>query len=108
MPNPVQPRNPGVDRRVADRWPVSLTADYRRSGRPPFKILITDLSQTGCQCETVARAHVGDHIWLTIGTMAPLEAAIRWATPFGFGCEWVHPLHISLLDHIRTVYPQLA
>lgn len=89
------------DRRRADRAAVRVEVDFRASGHKPFKVHIVDLSETGCRVDTLSKAHAGTRIWLTIGSMAAIEAIVRWSSPFGFGAEWVRPLHVSLVDHIR-------
>lgn len=95
------------NRRNAQRAPVAIEADLRRTGRTPFKIVVRDLSQTGCRAETLTKTYTGDRIWLTLPSFAPIEGIIRWVTPHGFGCEWVAPIHESVFDHIRIRYPDL-
>lgn len=92
------------DRRRDRRQPVKLVADYRRPGRPSFKVEIVDLSETGCRIASLHKAHVGSQIWLTVPGLSPIEAVVKWATPFAFGCAWAKPLHISLVDHIAAQF----
>jgi PilZ domain len=95
------------NRRNAARAPVSIEADLRKTGRTPFKICLRDLSQTGCRADTLTKTYVGDRIWLTLPSFAPIEGVIRWVTPHGFGCQWAAPIHASVFDHIRIRFPDL-
>jgi hypothetical protein len=95
------------DRRLAERSSVRITADLRRPGRTPFHVVVLDLSQTGCRCETTGKVHVGDTVWLTLPKLAAIESEVRWITPMGFGCAWTAPMHISVFDHIRRRFPSL-
>ncbi len=97
-----------VNRRRRARNPVQVTADFRKIGRTPFRVRVTDLSQSGCRCESTAKVYVGDCVWIGVEGLAPVEAIIRWANPFGFGCEWAHPMHVSVLDHICQLHPELG
>lgn len=95
------------NRRNAQRASVAIEADLRKTGRTPFKISVRDLSQTGCRAETLTKTHVGDRIWLTLPSFAPIEGIIRWVTPHGFGCQWAAPIHASVFEHIRSRFPDL-
>lgn len=95
------------ERRNATRAPISITVDFRRSGRTPFKVKLVDLSRTGCHAETVSRTNVGDAIWITLPGLAPIEGVVRWNTSRGFGCEWAAPMHESIFDHIMRAHPYL-
>lgn len=95
------------ERRIADRAGVAIEADLRKTGRTAFKILICDLSRTGCRAETLSKTTAGDHVWITLPNFAPIEATIRWSNPRGFGAEWNTPLHTSIYEHIRTRFPDM-
>jgi hypothetical protein len=98
----------GANRRRASRNRVRVTADFRKVGRTPFRVQVVDLSQTGCHCETTSKVMIGDRVWITLNGLEAIEAIIRWATPFGFGCEWAHPMHISVFEHICRQHPQFG
>lgn len=106
----VDPHNPddiSPNRRAKDRAIVAIEADLRRSGRVSFKIMVTDLSRTGCRAETLSKLYVHDRIWVTLPGFTPIEAVIRWVKPTEFGAQWSAPLHESIFDHIRKRYPGL-
>lgn len=107
MTEPVPPPLSAADRRDATRAPVAIEADLRKPGKTAFKIVVRDLSRTGCRAETLTRTHDGDRVWITLPDFAPIEGAIRWSNSRGFGCEWANPLHSSVFDHIRERYPDL-
>lgn len=95
------------NRRRRVRNPVRVMADFRKPGRTPFRVVVTDLSETGCRCDTTSKTVVGDQVWISIEGFAPIEAIIRWADHRGFGAEWLHPMHISVFDHICRSHPGL-
>jgi hypothetical protein len=98
----------GPNRRRARRKAVRVTADFRKVGRTPFRVVVVDLSQSGCHCETTSKVQVGDTVWIGLEGLSPIEGVIRWADPFGFGCEWQHPMHISVFEHICRLHPQFG
>lgn len=95
------------NRRHRMRKPVRVYADLRKRGRTPFRVTVIDLSELGCRCDTTSKTMVGDRIWLNIVGLAPVEAEIRWSDHRGFGAEWMHPFHPSVIDHICKAYPGL-
>lgn len=95
------------DRRNAQRSHVRITADLRRPGRTAFRVTVTDLSQTGCRCETTGKVVNGDIIWITLPGFSSIEGTVRWVTPHGFGCAWNSPMHISVFQHISEKYPDV-
>lgn len=95
------------DRRIALRAAVAIEADLRKPGRTSFKILIRDLSRTGCRAETLTKTHDGDRVWITLPGFAPIEGTIRWSNSRGFGAEWASPIHASVFDHIRSRFPDM-
>lgn len=98
---------PGSERRDALRAAVAIEADLRKPGRTSFKILIRDLSRTGCRAETLTKTHDGDRVWITLPGFAPIEGTIRWSNSRGFGAEWASPIHTSVFDHIRSRFPDM-
>ncbi|MEQ1510810.1 MAG: PilZ domain-containing protein [Sphingopyxis sp.] len=95
------------DRREKDRAIVAIKADLRRVGRISFKILVTDLSRTGCRADTLSKINAEERIWITLPGFTSIEAVIRWVKPGQFGAQWNAPLHESVFDHIRKRYPGL-
>lgn len=103
-------RGPGSDvsnRRNAKREPVVITADLRQFGKTPFRVIVRDLSLTGCRCETTAKVRIGDQLWISFPGLSAINGIIRWATPQEFGVEWLKPLHVAIFDHISKSHPDL-
>lgn len=96
-----------ADRRIAMRAPVAIDADLRKPGRTAFKVLVRDLSRTGCRAETLTKTYEGDRVWLSLPGFAPIEGIIRWSNSRGFGLEWAAPIHSSVFDHIRQHHPDM-
>lgn len=95
------------ERRDNFRAPVAIEAELRRPGRTPFKITVTDLSRTGCRCDTLSKTQEGEKVMLAMPGLAPIPGIIRWANTRGFGLEWDHPMHAAVFDHICKQYPSL-
>lgn len=96
-----------INRRRRDRKAVRVMADFRKPGRTPFRVTVIDLSETGCRCDTTAKTMVGDQVWISIESFAPIQAVIRWCDHRGFGAEWMQPIHVSVFDHICRTHPGL-
>ena len=95
------------ERRISLRAPVSIEADLRPAGRTAFKVLVRDLSRTGCRAETLSKTHIGDRVWITLPGFAPVEGDIVWVNRAGFAVHWHAPLHTSVFDHIRERFPDM-
>ena len=67
--------------RGAERAPVTARARFREPGLNPFDVELFDLSSTG---------------------LNPLEAIVRRADGNNYGCEFVHPLHVSVAQHLQA------
>lgn len=93
------------DRRITDRAPIDISVDFRRAGRTPFKVRLVDLSRTGCHVETVSKVPSGDHIWITLPGLAPLQGIVRWSNASGFGVQWEAPMHESIFDYFLQRHP---
>lgn len=95
------------ERRENTRAPVAIDAELRRTGRTAFKIKITDLSRTGCRCDTLSKTHEEEKVMIALPGLAPIPGYIRWANNRGFGLEWEHAMHEAVYEHICTQYPDL-
>lgn len=88
-------------RRRAERITVHATARLREAGCTPFDVELADLSATGCGMITYARMQIGTTIWINLPGLAPLEATIRRSRENYYGCEFKHPLHAAVSDHLQ-------
>lgn len=96
-----------AERRIALRAPVSIDAWLRKPGQTGFKVLIRDLSRTGCRGETLSRIIPEERVWISLPDFAPIEGSVKWVRNRGFGIHWDAPMHNSVFDHIRQRYPEL-
>ena len=92
---------PGGVRR-AERAPVAARAPFREPGLNPFNVDLFDLSSTGFRMVTSFRPQIGKHIWVNLPGLQPLEAVVRRADGNNYGCEFVHPLHVSVAQHLQA------
>src|SRR3546814_17049147 len=51
---------------------------------------------------TSFRPQIGKHIWVNLPGLQPLEAVVRRADGNNYGCEFVHPLHVSVAQHLQV------
>lgn len=92
------------DSRRADRYVLEFLAFLRARGSTKFTIDLHDLSVTGFRCGTSYNMNVGDAVWLTIPGLEARESRVVWRNGFEYGCEFVEPLHIAVLDHIAKFW----
>jgi hypothetical protein len=88
--------------RGAERAPVTARARFREPGLNPFNVELFDLSSTGFRMVTSFRPQIGKHIWVNLPGLQPLEAVVRRADGNNYGCEFVHPLHVSVAQHLQA------
>ena len=88
--------------RGAERAPVTARARFREPGLNPFDVELFDLSSTGFRMVTSFRPQIGKHIWVNLPGLQPLEAVVRRADGNNYGCEFVHPLHVSVAQHLQA------
>jgi hypothetical protein len=88
------------DSRRTDRYVLEFRAFLRARGGTKFTIELHDLSVTGFRCGTSYLMNDGDQVWLTIPGLEAREARVVWRSGFDYGCEFIEPLHIAVLDHI--------
>ena len=93
--------------RGAERAPVTARARFREPGLNPFNVELFDLSSTGFRMVTSFRPQIGKHIWVNLPGLQPLEAVLRRADGNNYGCEVVHPLHVSVAQHLQAKLRQV-
>lgn len=80
-------------------------ADFRasvqfRKGHTRATVQIVDISTHGARLSAVHILRTGDTFWIKLPMLEPQEARVAWADEFIVGCQFVHPLHPSVLDRI--------
>ncbi len=90
--------------RDSQRLEVLLHASLRETGCSKFGIEIIDMSVSGCRLETSFRLDPKTRVWITIPGLAALEAEVAWRERYVYGCRFLYPLHIAVLDHVVKRY----
>lgn len=98
----IETRRAPARRRSAERAPVRARARFREPGLNPFEVELFDLSSTGFRMVTSFRPQIGKHVWVSLPGLQPLEAIVRRADGNSYGCEFVHPLHVSVAQHLQA------
>lgn len=92
------------DGRRAERLDVQMQAALRPSGAKKFTVDVSDISVVGVSFGTASNLHIGDRVWLTVPGMAGLESRVVWRNGHRYGCEFINPLYVAVLDHIVQLY----
>lgn len=87
--------------RRADRKLFAATVQFR-AGNRRAEVRVSDISSLGARVSGVFLVRDGDHFFLKIGQLAPVEARVAWVNEFEFGCEFVQPLSEVILDAITS------
>lgn len=97
-----------ANNRKAQRNAVQMVAELRLSVGQRFKVSVLDLSETGFRIETGNHIELGSKAFLAIPELNSLPAQIAWSEGTYYGCEFLHPLHPAVFDHISRKYPALV
>ena len=96
--------------RAHTRQTITSTAQLRRSGPNPYKVVVNDLTCKGCKIEFVERPRIGETVWVKFEGLEALESTVRWVERAWSGLEFNRPLYPSvfelLLRRIRNSLPQ--
>jgi hypothetical protein len=84
--------------REGDRPPVAAEIVLRRSGKPNYRVTLTDATRFGCKCDFVERPTIGEHVWVKFEHLESLEARVCWIDEASTGLEYVRPLHPAVFD----------
>lgn len=95
----------GEASRRAKRLSVRMTASLREQSFSKFNVEVSDLSTDGFRCETHYRLTPNAIVWLTIPGFAPLESRVVWANHNSYGCAFMQPLHVAVMDHVARMHP---
>jgi hypothetical protein len=80
-----------TERRAEERQAVHIHATVREFSRPPGVVVVTDLSEHGCQLSGYSLSE-GATISLEFSTLTPLEAKVIWVRDETVGCRFNLPL----------------
>ena len=82
------------------RVPVHFAAGLRRQGMNRLPVRLVDLSVHGFCTEVDDPLPIGTMLWLTLPSLAPLQAQVAWCAGFRIGAKFAVPLHPSVLASI--------
>jgi hypothetical protein len=94
-----QPQFQQTSGRRADRRRYAASVQFR-AGNRRANVQAQDISELGARISGVFLVHEGDHFFIKIGSIEPIEARVAWVTDFEFGCEFLRPLSPVILDAI--------
>ena len=84
--------------RTAERRVVNLAASLREPGASLADAEVVNLSCTGFAAETDAEIETGNHVWLKLPGLEPVNSRVVWTDGNKAGFEFVTPLHSATLD----------
>ncbi len=84
--------------RVAERRRVDIRALVREAGSSRVDIEVVDLSATGFRFECLYGFAVGARVFLSLPSLAPLEAIVVWRKEQAYGCQFIRRLHPSVFE----------
>lgn len=94
------PRRSTIEQmRVADRRPLRVTVQYRK-GMSKAAVEVLDISTHGARLSTPVPMRAGEMFWIKLPNLASQEARVAWREGFVVGCEFLAPLHPSIVDSL--------
>ncbi|MGB7656453.1 MAG: PilZ domain-containing protein [Novosphingobium sp.] len=87
--------------RRTDRKPFAATVQFR-AGNRRADVRVSDISALGARIAGVFLVREGDHFFLKIGHLGPIEARVIWVNDFDFGCEFLQPLSEVVYDALTN------
>ena len=66
---------------------------------------VDNLSRVGARLHIRCRLNRGEHVLLTLPSMAPVLTKVAWSTDEACGLEFVDALHVAVLDRLLALYP---
>ncbi len=94
--------------RCAPRINLHIPASLRPSGSTGFKVIVKNLSLAGFSAEALTGMKPGARVWLTLPSLAALQAEIVWNDGTMIGCAFSNLLNQSVLDAILAAHPLSA
>lgn len=96
---------PKRENRYSARLNVKVDARLREvASKSRFEVQIDDLSLTGFRCTTGFSLTPDNIVTLAFPGLTPLEAQVIWASGKRYGCQFEHPLHVAVFDHLVALY----
>ncbi len=93
-----------ADARQDERAYIRIrNARVRQVGGQSIVADVRDLSRTGFRVEWPHGKNVGDRVWLTLPTLAPLAALVVWTSGFEIGCQFELPMHPAIFARVKLL-----
>jgi hypothetical protein len=92
----------GQDDRRELRIPVSLESVLGNTQTGKRKVELQDISCLGCRVNTVLSLAVGNYVVITMPSLAPIGAQVRWRTHEGLGLRFNAALHPMVVRRIEA------
>ena len=86
--------------RKAVRVPVKAEVRMRRSGQSPYRLVVVDMTASGCRVQFVDRPKLHEQVWLKFDHLEPLPATVCWINGFEAGLELDRPMHQAVFEHL--------
>ena len=96
QPEPVAP----VDRRGALRHPVEVVGVLSTPTVPQLTVVLTDISEQGCQIVRPPELAGGEAIALSFAGFAPFDATVVWTSAAAAGLRFDYPAHKALIAQV--------
>lgn len=85
--------------RRAERRALRATVHYRK-GQAKATVDLIDISTHGARLATALAMRPGEIFWIKLPNLANQEARVAWRDGFVVGCEFLAPLHPSVVDSL--------
>ncbi len=82
------------------RVELTLRCEVRQGSRSWMPVRLENISTNGFRISGLAKCHMDTPLSIRIPGLQILTAYIRWKQGETAGCEFSHPLHIAVFDHI--------
>jgi hypothetical protein len=82
--------------RDAERVNVTALIKVRQRGARGIRVVVEDISRTGCRVQWPHNAIVGDRVWISFPGLEAISALIVWTAEFRFGCRFEVPLYSAV------------
>lgn len=100
---PLAPTADSASPRAGTRALVPIPCEVRQGTRAWQRVMLEDLSQHGFRLTGLTHPAQDKPVSIRIPGMQLLSARIRWIAGTEIGCEFAHPLHVVVFDHLVRV-----
>ena len=93
--------------RSDQRATVAITCQLRIGTAPWRPASVVDISRSGFRVAWLPHCATGKQVWVRLPGLEAMPAVIRWRDIGGVGCEFVRPLHVSVIEYLARRGPPL-